>query len=89
MGCNETRGKYYPVILFFFEDQNEEQKNYCIKLRDNFYHKQTVRYEIKSYINSTFSIKLKIKETIYDIQTTFSNSEEDMKRTLQKIYNKL
>ena len=89
MGCNEIKGKNYPVILFVFEDKNEDQKNYCIKLRDNFYHKQTVRYEIKSYINSTFSIKLKIKETIYDIQTTFSNSEEDMKRTLQKIYNKL
>ena len=89
MGCSEIKGKNYPLILLVFEDKNEEQKNYCIKLRDNFYHKNTVQYQIKSYINSTFSIKLQIKETIYDIQTTFSNSEEDLKRTLQKIYNKL
>ena len=89
MGCKEIKGRNYPLILFVFEDKNEEQKNYCIKLRDNFHHKNTVRYQIMSYINSTFSIKLKIKETIYDIQTSFSNSEEDMKRTLQKIYNKL
>ena len=89
MGCSEIKGKNYPLILLVFEDKNEEQKNYCIKLRDNFHHKNTVQYQIKSYINSTFSIKLQIKETIYDIQTTFSNSEEDLKRTLQKIYNKL
>ena len=43
MGCDELKGKNYPIILFTFEYDNEVQKNYCLKLKDNYVHNRTIR----------------------------------------------
>ena len=87
MGCDELKGKNYPIILFTFEYDNEVQKNYCLKLKDNYVHNRTIRYDIKSNESTSFSIKLKINDNIYDIQSSFNDSEEDMQKALQNIYD--
>ena len=91
MGCGEVKGKNnnYPVLLLNFDRDNEDQKNYCIKFKDSYHYTYTIKYEIQSTIDTTFSIKLKIKDTIYDIQTEFNDSEDEMKQALQKVYDKL
>ena len=43
MGCGGSKDENpveidaykYPVLICFFESKNEDQKNYCIKLKDN------------------------------------------------------
>ena len=89
MGCKDAKGVEMPMLICFFELNNEAQKNYCIKLKDNFQHDLSVRYEIKSMVDKTFCIQLKIKNNTYDIQKDFNDSEEAMKNTLNKIYEKL
>ena len=90
MGCHTPIDKNrYPILLCSFEYGNEEQKNYCIKLRDNFNYEKTIKYIIESNKESSFAIKLQIKKKIYDIQTIFNDSNEEMEKTLQNLYNKL
>ena len=33
-----------PTLICFYEHDNEEQKNYCIKLKDNFKNEKTINY---------------------------------------------
>ena len=66
-----------------------EQKEFCLKLKDSFRYEKAIRYEIKS-TNEPFSIKLKIKNIIHDITTDFINStEEEIQKVLNDIYKKL
>ena len=89
MGCNATNEKDIPILLCYFESGNEEQKNYLLKLKDSYQHEKQVRYEIRSSLDS-FTIKLKIKNMIYDIQTTYiNNSEVEILKALKEIYEKL
>ena len=82
MGCNENNSRKYPVLLFSFENGNEEQKQYCLQIKDSFTYHKPVRFEIQSNKTSTFSVKLKIKENE-------DNSEVVMKETLDKMYKLL
>ena len=86
MGCNEANEKNYPTLLCFFETENEEQKNYCIKLKDNFQHEKAIRFEIKSTPGVKFAIKFKYKGKVYDIQSSYDNSDDTMKQSLQRMY---
>jgi len=89
MGCEETRNSNLPVLMCFFQIGNDEQKEFCIKLKDSFRYEKAIRYEIKS-TNEPFSIKLKIKNIIHDITTDFINStEEEIQKVLNDIYKKL
>ena len=89
MGCNASNDSNYPTLICYFESQNEEQKKYCLKLRDSYQHEKAIKYEIRSHLDS-FSIKLKIKNMIYDIQSSFINdSEEEIQKALKEIYDKL
>ena len=89
MGCNASNDSNYPVLICFFESGNEEQKNYCLTLRDSYQHEKTIKYEIRSSLDS-FSIKLKLKNMIYDIQSSYiNNSEEEIQKALKEIYDKL
>ena len=90
MGCNEMKDADYPTLLCFFETGNEEQKAYCIKLKDNFKHQKSIKFQISSSAGVPFSIqfKLKGKEPI-KIQEKFDNSEEIMNESLQKMYKLL
>ena len=88
MGCCGSKDKY-PTLICFFETKNEEQKNYCIKLKDSFKNEKTIRFEIKSVPGTPFSIQFKIKDNISVLQNEFNNDEETMNQTLQKAYELL
>ena len=89
MGCAEAKESNFPVLMCFFQIGNEEQKEFCLKLRDSIHHEKTIKYEIKSTAEP-FSIKLKIKNIIHDISTTYTNnSEEEIQKILSEIYRKL
>ena len=88
MGCGESKEKL-PTLLCFFETGNEEQKNYCIKLKDNFKHEKPIRFEIKSSPGVNFSIKFKIKEKVYNIESVFNDSEVQMNNSLNIMYKYL
>ena len=87
MGCDET--KDLPALLCFFEAGNEDQKNYCLKLKDNFQHNKRIRFEIKSLMGIKFSIKFKINGKVHEIQTNFDSTEGAMNQALQQMYNLL
>jgi hypothetical protein len=89
MGCCGGKKDKYPTLICFFETKNEEQKAYCIKLKDNFKCEKTIRFEIKSLQNVPFKIQLKIKNKIHDLQTEYSNEDDKMNETLQKAYELL
>ena len=88
MGCDESKDANYPVLLGFFEPGNEEQKAYCIKLKDNFRHEQSIRFQISSPPGINFSIQFKVRgqtEPI-KIQEIFDSSDEAMNQALEKMY---
>ena len=86
MGCNESKDMNYPTLLCFFENENEEQKNYCIKIKDNFRHQRSIKFEIKSSPGIAFGIKFRINKNVHNIQTTFDSSEQAMNEALEKMY---
>ena len=89
MGCEETRNSNLPVLMCFFQIGNDEQKEFCIKLKDSCSHQKSIRYEIRES-NEPFSIKLKLGNNIYNIKTVYiDNSEEEIQKTLKAIYSKL
>ena len=86
MGCDESKNAL-PTLLCFFELQNEEQKNYCLKLKDNFRHENPIRFEIKSSPGVSFSIQFRIKGETHKIQTIYN--EEELENSLNKMYQLL
>ena len=87
MGCDEARESNYPLLICFFQVDNEDQKEFCLKLKDKFHYEKPIKYEIRSSQTEPFSIKLKKKNNIYDINTSFVNSsEEEVEKTLNEIY---
>ena len=89
MGCQNVKDSNVPTLLCFFETGNQNQADYCIKLRDNFKHEKTINYQIKSGEKMPFAIQFKIKNTTHDIQKDFDDSETTMNQTLQKMYDLL
>ena len=89
MGCSETKNNLsnLPTMICIFELGNETQKEYCIKLKENFKHNKSIRYEVKSYANSTFSIMFQINGQNHQIQNAFD--ENEMQNSLNKMYNLL
>ena len=89
MGCAEVSDKDLPLLLCFFDPDNASQKEYCLRLKDNFQHDKTIKYEIKGVKDKPFAVQLKIKNDIYDIQKEFNDSEEEMNKALNEMYKKL
>ena len=90
MGCKEVNDPTanLPTLMCTFEPKNQAQKQYCIKLKDNFNYPTSVKYEIKAYAGSTFNILLVIQGKNHSIQTTLNESDEnEVKNNLQKIYD--
>ncbi len=90
MGCKEVNDPTanLPTLICTVEPKNEAQKQYCIKLKDNFNYPTSVKYEIKAYAGSTFNIMLVIQGKNHSIQTTLNESDEnEVKNNLQKIYD--
>ncbi len=84
MGC--VQATETPTLICFYETGKNEQKEYCIKLKDNFKNEKTIKFEIKSVPQVNFSVKFKLNGKIHDIQTNFDDSEDTMNASLQKIY---
>ncbi len=89
MGCKETKESNYPLLMCFFQTNNEEQKAYCIKLKDNFQHTKPIKFEIKSMPDTNFLIQFKIKGTVHRIQEVFNDSNEAMNQSLNRMYQLL
>ena len=90
MGCKEVNDPTanLPTLICTVEPKNDAQKQYCIKLKDNFNYPTSVKYEIKAYAGSTFNILLVIQGKNHSIQTTLNESDEnEVKNNLQKIYD--
>ncbi len=90
MGCNEVKDPTanLPTLICIVEPKNENQKNYCLKLKESFNYPNSVKYEIKAYAGSIFSITLQIQGQNHSIQTTFNeNNETEINNALQTIYN--
>ena len=93
MGCDETKDDI-PKVLFFFETGNNDQKSYCLKLKDNIQYDRSIKYEIKSSPGVPFSIKLRIGnnepvniQTFYD-EKELDNSLKKIKETLDSYYKR-
>ena len=84
---SSERGQNIPQLICFYESGNEEQKNYCIKLKDNFKHEKTINYAIKSKENVPFGIKIAYYSQNLDLQKEFDDSEDTMYETLRKAYD--
>lgn len=89
MGCSESKDAPIATLVCFCEVDNQEQKNYCLKLKENYVGEKPIKYEIKQIPQIPFGIKLRIKGKIIDVQKIFDNREETMNETLNKIYEML
>ena len=87
MGCANTKDVQTPTLICFYEADNKEQKNYCLKLKENYNGNKPIKYEIKQIPQVPFGIKLRKNGKIVDIQKIFDNREEVMNETLNKIYD--
>ena len=76
----------YPLLQCFFECGNEAQKNYCIKLKDNFSHYKAIKFIIKSQPYSSFSINFIKNNKRYRIQSKYDDSDECLNESLNKMY---
>ena len=89
MGCSEVKDKNIPELLCQFESKNEQQKEFCIKLKNKLEneHKieKTCKYIICSRPEKPFTITLKIKEKVNIILDKFEDSEEQMDKTIAKL----
>ena len=85
MDCSDDYDK--ATLLCFYETGNEDQKAYCLKVKNSFRHRCTINYEIKSVPGVAFSIKFKYNGKLTVIQSQYDNSDETMNNTLQKAYN--
>ena len=85
MGCTDPINKQMPTLICFYETGNEMQKNYCLKLKENYNGSKPLKYEIKQIPQVSFSIKLRINGKLIEIEKIFDNREESMKETLKKI----
>ena len=89
MGCLEAKSKNSPILICLFEAYREEQREFFDKIKESYRYKNTIKYQIKSTID-IFAIKLKINDKLYDICSTFiSNSQEEIDKALNKIYDEL
>ena len=87
MDINKEKKYIYPSLLFFFEVGNEAQKQYCIRLKDNYNNdNKTIRYIIQWVTDSPFAVYFIINNKRYKIQTIFDDSDESLNETLNKIY---
>lgn len=86
MGCSETKDKNMPVLIFNFEPKNEKQKEYCMKLKDKCSPPCKLGFVICSRADVPFGITLNTKTKVHIIQEHYNDSEEEMNKALNDIY---
>ena len=89
MGTTEDKEYHYPELLCFFETDNEEQKQYCIKIKDNFRYEEPIRFKIKSSPDYKFKISFRLNGKTHLIQDIFNDSEVALNESLGKMYTLL
>ena len=89
MGCNDSKDTNHPTLLCFYEIGNDQQKEYCLKLKNNFRHKKTIAFSINSTPGVPFSIKFRVKNKSepYKIQENTDYSDDAMNESLKKMYD--
>lgn len=86
MGCQAVEGKgKFPSLLCDYE--TEEQKDYCINLKNKFQHSKLISFEINH--SDKFRISFKINDKVHVIQEELVYSNEERDKSLQKIYDLL
>ena len=55
----------YPKLILNFEIGNEEKKDFCLKIKDNFEYEKSINYIVQSNVESTFCVKMEIKFMIF------------------------
>jgi hypothetical protein len=86
---NSNLPKVIAALICNFENKNEEQKIYCLKLRDNIKYPGNIGYEIKSVTNEPFSIQLAFGGKIYTLQNEKKFTDDMLMSTLSKFYKLL
>ena len=89
MGTCQVEENKYPLLSWNFEFGKEEQKLYCLKLKDNFVHEKTIAYHIRCILNREFQISLILNNKTYIIQDIFDDSDETLNESLYKIHKLL
>ena len=86
LGLKYKKNKYnFPLLQCFFETNNEAQKKYCIKLKDNYSNENKgIYFEISSSTNG-FGVNFIINKR-YRIQEIFDDIFESLNESLNKIY---
>ena len=77
------------TLICSFENNNDEQKLYCMKLKDNIKFPGNIGYEIKSVTNEPFSIQLAFGGKIYTLQNEKKFTDDMLMSTLSKFYKLL
>ena len=83
---SSERGQNIPQLICFYESGNEEQKEYCNKLKKNYNYEKPIDWDIKSIPKVPFGIKIAYNSKIEDLQNEFDDSEDTMFETLRKAY---
>ena len=86
MGCGEAKDKV-PILFLNFEPNNEQQKQYCLKFKNECHPPYNIKFVLYSRQEEPFCIKLQIRNIVHPIQTEYN--EDDMNRALNDIYQKL
>ena len=74
-----------PELLCSIDNNNEQQKSYCIKLRDKFQNEKPIQFRIKHGLQFKISFKLLNGKT-YKIQDNFVDSDEILNESLDKMH---
>ena len=76
MDINKEKKYIYPSLLCFFVVGNKAQKQYCIRLKDNYNNdNKPIRYIIQCVADSPFAVYFIINNKRYKIQTIFDDSD--------------
>ena len=86
---NNKNDESKPTLIALYETGNQEQKEYCNKIVDNFKTNKNVKFQIKSIQYVPFSIRFRVNGKTTEVQNEYDYSEKKMKETLQKIYDLL
>lgn len=88
MGCFETKNdSKLPMLICEFAIGKEDQKTYCVNMKDNFRHAKTIAFEIKE--TDHFKISFVKKGKVHVIQTDATLTPEMRDKTLQEAYRLL
>ena len=94
MGCGEVKDRIAELTCEF-EPQNEKQKEFCIRLKDELSKRKlqkSCKYVISARAGIPFDIKLKINNKMISIKKTFDESEdneEQVNKTLELLLSHL